>query len=73
MQDFGKVLVYIGILLVVVGLVWQVGGKFFSLGRLPGDIVVEKENFKFYFPVATSIIISVALSIILWIFRRLNG
>lgn len=73
MQDFGKVLVYIGILLVVVGLVWQVGGKFLSLGRLPGDIVVEKENFKFYFPVATSIIISVVLSIILWIFRRLNG
>ncbi len=73
MQDFGKVLVYIGILLVVVGLVWQVGGKFLSLGRLPGDIVIEKENFKFYFPVATSIIISVVLSIILWIFRRLNG
>jgi len=43
-------------------------GQFLPLGRIPGDIAVERENVKFYFPFATSIIISVVLSLLLWIF-----
>lgn len=67
MNDFGRVLIYIGIVLVIVGLVWQVGGRFFSFGKLPGDIVVERENFRFYFPIVTSIILSIVLSLIFYI------
>ncbi|WP_068792343.1 DUF2905 domain-containing protein [Brevibacillus laterosporus] len=65
----GKTLVVIGVILIVVGLLWQVGGRFLNLGRLPGDIVVEKENFRFYFPVVTCIIISVVLSLIMYVIR----
>lgn len=65
----GKTLVVIGVVLIVVGLLWQVGGRFLNLGRLPGDIVVEKENFRFYFPVVTCIIISVVLSLIMYVIR----
>ncbi|ATO51681.1 MULTISPECIES: DUF2905 domain-containing protein [Brevibacillus] len=65
----GKTLVVIGVVLIVVGLLWQVGGRFLHLGRLPGDIVVEKENFRFYFPVVTCIIISVVLSLIMYVIR----
>lgn len=65
----GKTLVVIGVVLIVVGILWQVGGRFFHLGRLPGDIVVEKENFRFYFPVVTCIIISVVLSLIMYVIR----
>ncbi|WP_141706237.1 DUF2905 domain-containing protein [Desulfuribacillus alkaliarsenatis] len=67
MNDFGRVLIYIGIVLVIAGLLWQVGGRFLSLGRLPGDVVVERENFRFYFPIVTSIILSIVLSLIFWI------
>jgi hypothetical protein len=58
-----------GVVLIILGLIWQVGGRFLSLGRLPGDIVVERDNFRFYFPVATSIILSVVLSLIFYLFR----
>jgi len=58
-----------GAVLIVIGLLWQVGGRFLPLGRLPGDIVVEKENFKFYFPVVTCIVISVILSLATYLFR----
>jgi len=46
-----------------------VGGRWLHLGRLPGDIVIEKENFRFYFPVVTSILLSVVLSLVLYLFR----
>lgn len=64
-----KFLITLGIVLVVVGLLWPLLQKS-GLGRLPGDIAVEKENFRFYFPVTTSIIISIVLSLILWFFMR---
>lgn len=69
MNDIGRMLVIGGVVLIVVGLIWQFGGRFFQFGRLPGDIVVEKENFKFYFPLMTSIIVSVVLSLIFYLFR----
>lgn len=69
MNPIAKMMIIGGIVLIVAGLLWQVGGRFLHLGKLPGDIVVEKENFRFYFPLATSILISVILSLILYVFR----
>ena len=69
MNPVAKLLIVTGVVLVVVGLLWQVGGKFISLGRLPGDIVVEKENFRFYFPITTSILLSILLTLIFSFFR----
>ncbi|MFM1652395.1 DUF2905 domain-containing protein [Brevibacillus sp. B_LB10_24] len=69
MNPVAKVLIIAGVVLVIAGLLWQVGGRFFPLGRLPGDIVVEKPNFRFYFPIVTCIVISVVLSLISYLFR----
>ncbi|GEN33066.1 MULTISPECIES: DUF2905 domain-containing protein [Aneurinibacillus] len=69
MNPVAKMLVIFGVILIIIGLIWQVGGRFLNLGRLPGDIVVEKENFRFYFPVMTSIIVSVVLSLLFYLFR----
>jgi hypothetical protein len=69
MNQFPKLLIVTGVILVVIGLLWQVGGRWLHLGRLPGDIVIEKENFRFYFPVVTSILLSVVLSLVLYLFR----
>ena len=60
----------IGGALVLVGALLSLGGKLPWLGRLPGDIVIERENFRFYFPLATSILISIVLSLIAALFRR---
>jgi len=72
LNQFPKLLIFAGIVLIVVGLLWMAGGRFLNLGRLPGDIVVERENFKFYFPVVTCILISVVLSLAFSLFRWLN-
>jgi hypothetical protein len=69
MNPVAKLFVIGGCILVVVGLLWQFGGRFLHLGRLPGDIAVEKENFRFYFPVVTCIVISVVLSLLMYIIR----
>ncbi|MEK6656172.1 MAG: DUF2905 domain-containing protein [Nitrospirota bacterium] len=69
MNPVAKILIIGGIILIITGLIWQFGGRFLPLGRLPGDIVVEKENFRFYFPIATSIILSILLSLLLFLFR----
>jgi len=64
-----RLLITFGILLVVAGLLWPWLSKL-GLGRLPGDIVVEQENGRFYFPLMTSLIISLVLSLLFWLFRR---
>ncbi|MFH1217482.1 MAG: DUF2905 domain-containing protein [Pseudomonadota bacterium] len=64
-----KNLILIGTILIVVGLLWPFLSKF-PIGRLPGDIVVRRGGFSFYFPLATSIVISVIISLILSIFRK---
>lgn len=69
MSDTGKWLIVIGGLIVLIGLLWPWLGKI-PWGRLPGDIVIERENARFYFPITTMIIISVVISIILALFRR---
>ncbi|KAF0122736.1 DUF2905 domain-containing protein [Methylocystis sp.] len=64
-----KFLIIAGLVMVGLGLLWMVGERF-GLGRLPGDIVVERGNFKFYFPLATSLVLSVVISLLLWLFSR---
>jgi hypothetical protein len=70
MNNLGKPLIILGLVLVAVGVIISIAGRIPWLGRLPGDICIKKENFSFYFPLATSILISALLSLILWLFRR---
>ena len=65
----GRWLILFGIALVVLGLAWPWIAKL-GLGRLPGDIRIEREGFGFYFPLTTSLIVSVVISLLLWLFRR---
>jgi Protein of unknown function (DUF2905) len=70
MQEIGKALFVIGLLVAAVGFfLWKLGDKL-PLGKLPGDIAIQKENYSFYFPLTTCIIISIVLSLIMWLFRR---
>ncbi len=69
MNPIAKAMMIGGVVLIILGLLWQFGGRFLHLGRLPGDIVIEKENFRFYFPVVTSILLSIVLSLIFFLFR----
>lgn len=64
-----RILVTLGVVLIVVGLAWPWLVKL-GLGRLPGDIVIEREGFRFYFPITTMILISLVLSLIFWLFRK---
>ena len=70
MGDLGRLLMIAGCVLLLLGALFSLGGRLPWLGRLPGDIVVERENFRFYFPLATSIIISIILSLLAALFRR---
>jgi Protein of unknown function (DUF2905) len=65
----GRWLIILGAVLVVAGLLWPWLGKL-GLGRLPGDIVIERENFRLYLPITTSIVVSIVLSLILWLLNR---
>ena len=69
-MGIGRTLVLLGVVLVIVGLLVGVVGRFTPLGRLPGDIVVRRPNFTFYFPVVTSILLSVLLTLVMWFFQR---
>jgi len=70
MGDIGKVFMLLGGALFVLGVVLVLAGKLPWFGRLPGDIVVERGPVTFYFPLATCVLLSVALSFIFWLFRR---
>ena len=71
MADLGKLLLVVGGVIILVGAVLLLAGRFnLPLGRLPGDIVYRGKNTAFYFPLTTCIIISVVLSLILWLFGR---
>ena len=69
-DTFGKTIMFVGGILLLVGALIHFGGKFISLGRLPGDLQFQKENFTFYFPIATSILLSIILTIVLNVFFR---
>ena len=62
-------LILLGIVFLVAGLAWPWLAKL-GLGHLPGDIQVERENYSFYFPIVTCLVISVVISLLLWIFRK---
>jgi uncharacterized protein HemY len=69
-EGLPRLLIVAGLVLVAVGVALALAGRIPWLGRLPGDIVIERENFRFYFPLTTSILVSVALSVLLWLLRR---
>ncbi len=70
LPEFGKMLVMLGIFMVIAGVVLMFLPKIPLIGRLPGDILIRKGNFTFYFPLATCIILSILLTLIFSIFRR---
>jgi hypothetical protein len=70
MNELGKTLVVMGVVVALVGVVLMLAGRVPWLGRLPGDIYVERGNWSFYFPLMTSIVISVLLTALFWLFGR---
>ena len=70
MGDLGRTLMLLGGILLVVGALLSFTGRLPWVGRLPGDVSIERENFRFYFPLATSIVISIILSLLVWLIRR---
>ena len=69
-MGLGRMLIFAGVVLVALGLLVMLAGKFTPLGRMPGDILVRRGNFTFYFPVVTSILLSVLLTAVMWLFSR---
>ncbi|KAB0664817.1 DUF2905 domain-containing protein [Oryzomonas japonica] len=70
MNGLGRPLIIMGLILVAAGLVLSFAPRIPWLGRLPGDIAIKREHFSFYFPLATSILISAVVSLILWLIRK---
>ena len=71
MAEIGKGIIFIGIVIVIIGIILSFSDKLpFELGKLPGDIVYKKENFSFYFPITTLVIISMMLSLLLYLFGK---
>jgi Protein of unknown function (DUF2905) len=68
-MDVARVLIVLGAAVIVVGLAWPLISKP-DLGRLPGDMVIERDNYAFYFPIVTCLIISAVLSLMLWAVNR---
>ncbi|MGB5994471.1 MAG: DUF2905 domain-containing protein [Candidatus Deferrimicrobiaceae bacterium] len=70
MAPFGKILLVSGLVLAGVGLLFIFADRVGWIGRLPGDIIIKRENFTFYLPLATGILISVVLTLLFWLFRK---
>jgi len=71
MAEMGKSIIFIGIIIVIIGVVLLYSDRLpFNLGRLPGDISYKKENFSFYLPITSSIIISIVLSLLFYLFGK---
>ena len=70
MAPFGKILLVSGLVLAGVGLLFIFADRIGWVGRLPGDIIIKRENYTFYFPLATCILISVVLTLLFWLFRK---
>ena len=64
-----RILIIAGTLLIAAGLLWPLIAKL-GLGRLPGDIVIERENFRLYVPITSAVLVSVVLSLLVWLLRR---
>lgn len=73
MENIGKLILSIGVVLVVVGLVlWLFGDRLGWLGNLPGDIKIERPGFSFYMPITTMLIVSLGISFLLWLFGKIS-
>lgn len=70
LQGIGKLLIIAGIVLALIGGLIMLSGRLPWIGRLPGDIVIQKKNFSFYFPITTSILLSLVISLIIWFIGR---
>jgi hypothetical protein len=71
MQEVGKFVVLVGVFLVVAGVIlWRYPSLFNWVGKLPGDISIQKENFSLYFPVVTCLLVSILITLLSWLFRR---
>ena len=66
----GKLLILLGVLIVVIGLLLLIGEKIPGLGKLPGDFILRKEKFTYYFPITTSLLISIILTLLFILFRK---
>lgn len=71
MENVGKMLIWLGVGLVGIGSIFWLGAKF-GLGKIPGDIAIERENFRFYFPITSSILISIILSLVFWLIGKIK-
>jgi H+/Cl- antiporter ClcA len=72
MPQLGKILIIAGVILVIAGLtVYFAGNKFGWFGHLPGDIRIEKENIRIYFPITTMLLLSIAVSVIIWLVKKI--
>jgi hypothetical protein len=69
-QQIGKLLIFVGIFIIVLGLLFFFGDKIPFLGKLPGDIYIQKKNFTFYFPIVTSLLLSLAISLIIYLLKK---
>ena len=69
-QHIGKMLLLIGIIVAAIGGLLIIAGRISWFGRLPGDILIQKKNFTFYFPLATSVLISIVLTLLFWLLGR---
>ena len=72
MEVLGKMLIVLGAVTIGIGLLLMFWGKIPLIGKLPGDIVIKKDNFVFYFPITTSILISVVLSLVLYLISKIR-
>ena len=70
MTSIGKTLIILGLVIAAIGALLTIAGKIPWLGRLPGDIFIKKENFTFFMPITTCILLSALISFILWLLRR---
>ena len=71
MRDLGRVLLVVGGVVALVGFLLTLGSRLpLRLGRLPGDLIFRRDNFTFYFPIATSVLLSVVLTLLFWLFKR---
>ena len=70
MAGLGKSLIIFGLIIIVFGIIITLAGKIHWLGRLPGDFHIKRDNFTFYFPLATCILVSVIVSLLLWLLKR---
>jgi hypothetical protein len=73
MDGIGKILLIMGLVLATAGAIFMAAGKVPFVGRLPGDIRIERENYMIYFPIATCLLISAIATLVMWIISRFRG